>query len=322
MDQRTLGENGPTVSRVCLGTMTFGSQVDESAAAGMVAAALDAGVNFVDTANVYNGGKAEEILGRVLEGRRDEVVLASKVGIKVGDGPDDVGLSRAAIEKGVESSLRRLRTDRLDVFYLHQPDYATPPDETLEAVDRLVKAGKVLHLGASNYAAWQVTQLRWLADKADRPPLRVVQPPYNLLARGADPELVPACRALGVGLVAYNPLAGGLLTGKHPADGPLAGSRFERMPTYKDRYWHPANLAAVRELAAVAAAEGRSLVGLALGWVLHHSPVDCVIVGASRADQLAENLAAAGRGPLSPEAVAACDRVWAALRGSSPAYHR
>src|SRR4051794_39069630 len=207
MDRRPLWDAGPVVSRVCLGTMTFGAQVDEPTAAGMIAAALDAGVDFIDTANVYNGGQSEEILGRRLEGRRDRVVLASKVGIKVGDGPDDVGLSRTAITKGVEASLRRLRTDRLDVFYLHQPDYNTPPEETLEAVDRLVKAGKVLSLGASNYAAWQVTHFRWLADRNGWPVVQTVQPLYNLLARGADAELLPMCRALGIGLVAYNPLA-------------------------------------------------------------------------------------------------------------------
>jgi aryl-alcohol dehydrogenase-like predicted oxidoreductase len=322
MDRRTLPGTDLTVSRVCLGTMTFGAQADEAVAASMVDAALDHGVNFFDTANVYAGGRSEETLGRVLAGRRDRVVLASKVGIKVGDGPADSGLSRAAIEKAVEDSLRRLRTDRLDLYYLHQPDPATPPEESLEALARLVRAGKVRHVGASNYAAWQVCRLLWLADKNGWPPIRVVQPMYNLLARGIEPELLPMARALSVGVVAYNPLAGGLLTGKHKPAAPLAGTRFELMPAYKDRYWHPANFAAVGELARAAAAAGRSLAGLALAWVLHHTPVDGVIVGASRPEQLRENLDSLDRGPLPAEAVAACDRVGKELRGPSPQYNR
>jgi aryl-alcohol dehydrogenase-like predicted oxidoreductase len=320
-----------------LGTMTFGAQVDEPAAAAMMGVCLDRGVNFLDTANVYAGGRSEEILGRVLAGRRDRVVLASKVGIKVGDGPADSGLSRAAIEKAVEDSLRRLRTDHLDLYYLHQPDPATPLEESLEAMGRLVRAGKVRHVGASNYAAWQVCRLNGLADQGGGPPVRVVQPMYNLLARGIEPELLPMAQTLGVGVVAYNPLAGGLLTGKHRAEAPLAGglltgkhqaaaplagTRFELMPAYRDRYWHPANFAAVGELARAAAAAGRSLAGLALAWVLYHTPVDGVIVGASRPEQLRENLDALDRGPLPAEAVASCDRVWKELRGPSPQYNR
>jgi aryl-alcohol dehydrogenase (NADP+) len=301
--------------------MTFGAQVDEPAAAEMVDLCLDRGVNFIDTANIYAGGRSEEILGRVLAGRRGRVVLASKVGIKIGDGPADSGLSRAAIEKGIDDSLRRLRTDYLDLYYLHQPDSATPLEESLEALERLVKAGKVKHVGASNFAAWQVCRLLWLADRGGGSP-RVVQPMYNLLARGIESELLPMARTLGVGIVAYNPLAGGLLTGKHSAAAPLAGTRFELMPAYRDRYWHPANFAAVSELAQAATAAGRSLAGLALVWVLHHTQVDCVIIGASRPAQLRENLDSFGAGPLPAEAVAACDRVWKELRGPSPQYNR
>jgi aryl-alcohol dehydrogenase (NADP+) len=322
VDLRTLPGTDLAVSRVCLGTMTFGAQADEPAAADMVAAALDRGVNFIDTANVYAGGRSEEIVGRILAGRRDRVVLASKGGIKVGDGPADSGLSRAAIEKGIDASLRRLRTDYLDLYYLHQPDPLTPMDESLEAMARLVRAGKVRHVGASNYAAWQVSRLNGLADKHDWPPVRVVQPLYNLLARGIEPELLPMANALGVGVVAYNPLAGGLLTGKHQPAGPVAGTRFELMPAYKDRYWHPANFAAVAELATTATKVGRSLAGLALAWVRHHPPVDSVIVGASRPEQLRENLDSLEQGPLPPEAVSVCNRVWKELRGPSTQYHR
>jgi aryl-alcohol dehydrogenase (NADP+) len=322
MHRRTLSDTDLTVSRVCLGTMTFGAQVDEPTAAAMVEECLARGVNFIDTANVYNAGRSEEILGRVLKGRRDRVVLASKVGNKMGDGPAESGLSHAAIAKGVEDSLRRLKTDHLDLYYFHQPDYAAPLEESLEAMDRLVRAGKVRYLGASNYASWQVCRLLWLAKENGWPAVKVVQPMYNLLARGIESEFLPMGRAFGLATVAYNPLAGGLLTGKHSAAAPLAGTRFERMPAYKDRYWHPANFDAVQDLSAAARAEGRSLVGLALGWLLHHTAADGVIIGASHPEQLRENLAALEAGPLSPDAVAACDHVWKSLRGPSPQYNR
>jgi len=322
METRTLGRTTLTVSRVALGTMTFGAQVDEAAAASMVACGLDRGLNFIDTANAYTAGRSEEILGTVLRGRRDRVVLATKVGIKVGDGPDESGLSRAAIQKGIEDSLRRLRTDYVDLYYLHQPDYAVRPEESLEAMDRLRRAGKVRFLGASNYAGWQVCRLLWLAEKNGWHPVSVVQPVYNLLARGIEQEFLPMCRELGLAPVAYNPLAGGLLTGKHRADAPVAGSRFETTPVYRDRYWHRANFEAVGELSALARAAGRSPVSLALGWLLHHAGVDAVILGASCLEQLRQNLAAADDGPLPAELVTACDKAWAALRGVSPAYNR
>src|SRR5262245_15040045 len=184
MEYRTLSDTNLVVSRVILGTITFGAQVDEAAAAVMVDRCLERGVNFIDTANVYNAGRSEEILGRILGGRRDRVILASKVGIKMGEGPDESGLSPSAIVRGAEESLRRLQTDRLDLYYLHKPDHATPLEESLEAMERLVRAGKVRYLGASNYAGWQVCRLLWLAEANGWPAVRVVQPMYNLLVRG------------------------------------------------------------------------------------------------------------------------------------------
>ena len=322
MDPQTLGQTSLTVSRAALGTMTFGAQVDEATAASMVACCLERGLNVIDTANVYNAGRSEEILGNVLQGRRDRVILATKVGIKMADGPDASGLSQAAITKGIEDSLRRLRTDYVDLYYLHQPDDAVRPEESLKAMDRLVRAGKGRFLGASNYAAWQVCHLLGLAEKNGWQPLSVVQPVYNLLARGIEQEFLPMCREFGLAVVAYNPLAGGLLTGKHRIEAPQPGTRFEKMPVYRDRYWHPAHFEAVRELSDLARAAGRSLVSLALGWLRHHAGVDGVLLGASRLEQLHENLAALNDGRLPPELVVACDKVWAALRGVGPQYNR
>jgi len=323
MEMRVLSGTDLTVSRLCLGTMTFGAQVDESEAASMIDVAFDAGINFIDTANVYNAGASETILGRVLGGRRERVVLATKVGIKTGERPGDVGLSRATIRLQIEESLRRLRTDFVDLYYLHTPDPATPLEKTLSALDELVREGKVRHVGASNFAAWQICRMQWLAETGGWPAMRITQPMYNLLARGVEQEFLPMCRSLGVSIVAYNPLAGGLLTGKHRlAEGPAAGTRFDRMPAYQDRYWRAENFEAVSRLEAAAERDGRSLISLALGWLLHHTSVDCAVIGASSVGQLVANLQAADEGPCSPDALAACDAVWPIIRGVSPTYSR
>jgi aryl-alcohol dehydrogenase-like predicted oxidoreductase len=302
--------------------MTFGGQADEAVARRMVDHCLDAGIDFFDTANVYGKGRSEEILGGILGRRRRRVVLASKVSGRMGDGPDDAGLSKPAIRKAIEASLRRLQTDYLDIYYLHQPDYSVPLEETLEAMDELVREGKVRYPASSNYASWQVCRMLWLAEKNGCRPARITQPMYNLLARGIEQEYLPMARELGVSTIVYNPLAGGLLTGKHAREAPQPGSRFDRNELYQRRYWHEPFLDAVAELEGVARREGRSMVSLALNWLLHHAPADCVILGASRLEQLEDNLAACRDGPLTPDAVQACDAVWTRLRGVTPRYNR
>jgi 1-deoxyxylulose-5-phosphate synthase len=325
MEIRTLPHTGLSVSRICFGTMTFGAQVDEPAAGRIFERCLDGGINFFDTANVYNAGESERILGRLLAGRRDRVVLASKVRGKMGEAPHEQGLSRAAIVEAVDRSLERLGTDYLDLYYLHLPDYAVPIEESLEAMDSLVRAGKVRHVATSNYAAWQVCRMHALCEKNGWAVPYVSQPMYNLLARGIEAEYLPMCRELGVSTVVYNPLAGGLLTGKHSQQAPVAGSRFDspqlgRM--YMDRYWHPAQFEAVERLRAAAALAGRSLVSVALNWILHHTPADCVILGASRIEQLEQNLAVLNEGALPVPVLEECDRVWESLRGVAPRYNR
>jgi aryl-alcohol dehydrogenase-like predicted oxidoreductase len=322
MQTKTLTHTDLTVSRACFGTMTFGSQADESAALRMVDSALDYGVNFLDTANVYNKGVSETIVGKALKGRRDKFVLASKVHGKMGDAPDESGLSRAAIHKGIEDSLRRLGTDYVDIYYLHQPDYDVRIEESLAAMDELVRAGKVRYAACSNYAAWQMTQILAIAEKRGYKPATITQPMYNLLARGLEPEYAPMCKEFGVSMVVYNPLAGGLLTGKQTREAPLAGTRFDKNQMYLNRYWYDTYFDAVQELTVIARNAGRSLVSLALNWLLHHTATDCVILGASRIEQLEENLKAFDDGALPAETVAACDSVWARLRGVTPQYNR
>ena len=322
METRTLPQTNLTVSRVSCGTMTFGAQADEATSHAMVDYCLEHGVNFFDTANVYSQGASETILGRALHGRRDRVVLASKCAAKMGPAPDQAGLSRAAILRAAEDSLRRLGTDFLDLYYLHWPDYTVPFEESLRALHELVQAGKVRHIGVSNFDAWQLVRLLWLAEQQRLPRIAVTQPMFNLLARGIEQELLPMCREFGIGTVVYNPLAGGLLTGKQHIEAPLPGTRFDKNQAYLDRYWHAANFEAVQELAALARDAQRSPVSLALNWALHHSSIDCVIIGASRLDHLRENLRAATEGPLPADTVAGCDRVWLKLRGPSPRYNR
>jgi aryl-alcohol dehydrogenase-like predicted oxidoreductase len=283
---------------------------------------VDHGINFIDTANVYNRGESERITGKWMAQHRSKVVLATKVRGKMGDGPDEQGLSKSAIVKAIDASLQRLQTDHVDLYYLHQPDYDVPIEESLEAMASLVKAGKVRYPASSNYSGWQVAEMLCLAEKHQWTPATVTQPMYNLLARGIEQEYLPMTSHFGLANCVYNPLAGGMLTGKQQREKPQAGTRFDNNQMYLDRYWHPAYFDAVDKLVQIAAAAGRSLVSVALNWILHHTPIECVILGASRLEQLEQNLATLGDGPLSKETLDACDQVWRDLRGVTPKYNR
>jgi 1-deoxyxylulose-5-phosphate synthase len=322
METRTLPHTDLTVPRACFGTMPFGTQADENDCRRMFDLCMDHGINFFDTANSYNAGKAETIVGNVLKGRRDRVILASKVGFKVGDAPDDQGHSRAAMRKAIDQSLRRLQTDYLDLYYLHLPDWNTPIEEVLETMDEFVRAGKVRYPACSNYASWQVVQMISISERRGFKPPYVSQPMYNLLARGIEQEYLAMCRAYDVSSIVYNPLAGGLLTGKQHRDRPIAGTRFDANPLYLNRYWHPAYFDAVDELQAIAQRAGRTIIDLSLNWLRHHTPADCIILGASTIQQLQQNLDAFERGPLPEDVVKAVDQVWHNLRGITPNYNR
>ncbi len=209
MDSINLKHTGLTVSRICFGTMTFGGQTSEPDARKMIDLCRDRGVNFLDTANAYNLGTSEEILGRILQGHRQDWILATKVRNKMGEGPDMAGLSRAAIFRAIDDSLRRLRTDYVDLYYLHLPDYAAPIEESLDAMNELVKAGKVRYVATSNYSAWQMVEMFWISERKGYPPPLLSQPMYNLIARGIEQEYLPMCRRYDVSNIVYNPLAGG-----------------------------------------------------------------------------------------------------------------
>lgn len=323
MEYRKLTHTDLEVSRISFGTMTFGSQADEATACRMIDRCLDAGINFFDSANVYNQGKAEVILGKALTGRRHKVILATKVRSKMESAPEETGLSPAAIHKAIDSSLRRLQTDYVDVFYLHQPDYDVPIKETLAALDELVRAGKVRYPATSNYAAWQVGEMLWIAEKCGYKPPYISQPMYNLLARGIEEEYLPFCKRFGIAVIPYNPLAGGLLTGKHSGGrGPMAGTRFDGNRMYQDRYWHDDYFAAVEELKTIAQDAGKTLVELSFEWLLSKPQIDSIILGASRPEQLDENLRACEGYRLDGSTLARCDEVWKCLRGITPKYNR
>ncbi len=323
MEYRNLGKTDLRVSRLAMGAMTFGGQTGEPEAIRMVDRCLEHGINFFDTANVYNQGASEVILGKALSGRRHKVVLATKVRGKMGDEPDDVGLKRPAIRRAIDNSLKRLGTDYVDLYYLHQPDWDTRIEETLGAMDELAKEGKIRYPALSNYASWQVVQMLWHSENYGHVPPTVSQPMYNMLARGIEQEYVPCCREFGIGIVAYNPLAGGLLTGKHNRETPPAsGTRFDGNKMYQDRYWHPSYFDAVQEVAAIAGRTGLSMTTLAFRWVLSQPAVDCVLLGATRVDQLEENLKSCAGHSLADDVLKECDQVWEKLRGVTPKYNR
>jgi aryl-alcohol dehydrogenase-like predicted oxidoreductase len=302
--------------------MTFGKPADQSSATCMVNCCIEAGINFFDCANAYQHGEAESMLGAAISGKRHQLVVASKVHHKMGDGPDEGGLSKRAITRAIEDSLRRLQTDYLDIYYLHEPDYSVSMEETMDAMDTLVRQGKVRYVGASNYASWQVCQMHWIAEKNNYQAPSIAQPLYNLIARGIEQEFQPMASRLGVSTIVYNPLAGGLLTGKHDPSRVTPGTRFETTAVYQDRYWRPQAFRALSQFREIAAVAGRSLSSLAFNWLLHHTAATCVILGASRLEQLQQNLTACSEGSLSHETVKACDNVWDEFRGPAPIYNR
>lgn len=323
MKYRTLTGTGAKVSRICLGTMTFGAQVSEADAIRMVHRALDAGVNFIDTADVYTKGVSETIVGKALRGKRDGVILASKVGNQVGPySLKDDGLSRWHIIRGVETCLKRLDTDCLDICYLHKPDYNTPLEESLAAFDYLVRQGMVIYVGMSNYAAWQVCQALWICDRNHFSKPVVTQNVYNLVARGIEQEFLPFCREFKLGLTVYNPLAGGLLTGKHdPQKQPAEGTRFQLNQEYYRRYWLDSNFDALAELMEIAKQADKTPIQLALQWLAAQSVVDSIIIGFSRIEHLDENLSA-WEDELDSDTLKACDQVWKKIKGDSFQYNR
>src|SRR5262249_45269887 len=320
MKTRRLGQTGLKVSEVCLGTMTFGYQCDERTSFQIMDRAADRGVFFFDTADVYpvppspeTAGRTEAIVGAWLEGKRDRFVLATKCRMRVGHGTNDEGLSRRHVVKAVEDSLRRLRTDYIDLYQAHSPDRDTPLEETLQTFDVLVRQGKVRYIGCSNYPAWQVALGLGISARLNVARFDCVQPRYNLLYRESESELLPLCRDQGLGVIAYNPLAGGFLSGKYQAgQPPPSGTRFtlgKSGDLYRERYWQQAQFEAVQQLQRFFGARAKSLVSVAVAWVLMQPGITSAIIGASKPEQLTDSLAATSL-HLDPEEWEACNLAW------------
>lgn len=292
------------VSSLCFGTMSFGTTADEAESARLYAAARDAGIDFFDTADVYGGGRSEEILGRRIAGERDALILASKVYGRTGDGPNDVGLSRRHVTRAVEATLRRLGTDRLDLYYVHMFDPDTPIEETLRALDDLVRRGLILYPAVSNWAAWQIATALGVSAREALARFEAIQPMYNLVKRQVEVEILPLAQAEGLAVVPYSPLGGGLLTGKYAGGATPTQGRLVEADRYARRYGHPDYPGIVDRFLAVAAREGVHPATLAVAWAGSHPGVTAPIVGARTVEQLRPSLAAASfvlRGDLRRE---------------------
>ena len=311
MEFRRIGRSGLKVSEVGLGGNNFGWWADEAASAPVINAALDSGINFIDTADMYDSGHSEEYHGRALKGKRQRVIIATKFGLPMGDGPNERGGSRHYILRAVEDSLRRLQTDYIDLYYIHTADPSTPMEETLSTLDGLVKSGKVRYVGVSNHAAWQVDNALWISETRHLAPFVVVQQQYSLLAREIEKELVPCCQAHGLGVVPYSPLANGLLTGKYrkgqeaPKDSRLGMGN----PMFK-RVLDGANWERLSKLETFAKDRGHTLGELAIAWLLARPWLSSVIAGARKPEQVTANIAAA-TWKLKPDEVSAVDALTA-----------
>lgn len=294
MEYRRLGRSGVLVSEIGLGGNTFGRFADERQTAAIIHRALDLGINHFDTADLYNQGASEEFIGKALADRRDKAIIATKTGFPLDDGPNGKGLSYRRIIACLEASLRRLGTDYVDVYYLHLPDRLTPNEESLRAIDDLIRAGKVRYAACSNYAGWEVVEMAHICDKRGYAMPVVSQSPYNLLDRGIEAELIPACNHLGMNIVPFSPLAGGFLTGKYRRGEPVpAGTRGADNPTWQQRFLTERNFNALEALEGFAKERGRTVGELAVAWLLAQPSVCSVIAGVTRPEQVDQNVAAA-----------------------------
>jgi aryl-alcohol dehydrogenase-like predicted oxidoreductase len=287
MRYRLLGRSGTKVSELCLGTMNFGGPTDEAEAGRIVGHALDNGVNFIDTANVYTEGRSEEILGRLLKGHRQNVILATKVAQVVGNGPNDRGLSRIHVMRAVEDSLRRLQTDTIDLYYTHRVDPNTPWEDVAQTMGALISAGKIRNWALSNVRSWQIAHVAHVCRNLGVPEPVALQPYYNLMNRQPEVEVLPAARTFGLGVVPYSPIARGVLTGKYRLNvAPEAGSRAARQDMrMMQTEWRPESLQIAEELKAYAEARGTTLMAFAVAWVLNNQSISSVIAGPRTLDQ-------------------------------------
>ena len=290
-----MGRSGLKLSEICLGTMTFGHGTDTAEAARIVALALDRGVNVFDTANSYNGGEAEVMLGRALKGRRNEAIVATKFFNPMGPGPNDSGMSRWHIFRALDDSLRRLAMDHVDLYFIHHVDEQTPLEEMLRALDDLVRSGKVRYIACSNYECWRLMEAMAISDSCNLARFECYQPQYSLVVRDIEEEIVPACELKGLGIVCWSPLAGGYLGGRYrPGEAKVAGTRSAEGWAYPSKYFAPNAEKILAALLEAAKELGRSPAEVALRWVLDRPFMTSAVIGARDAAQAAQSMKAGG----------------------------
>ena len=310
------------VSALCLGTMMFGAQTSEADAISIMDYAVANGVNFIDTADVYNQGESERIVGKALLNKRSEVILATKVNGQMGKNPNNRGLNRRHILSAVDESLDRLKTDYIDLYYMHAPDYETDLEESIDTMSTLVRNGKIRYIGISNFAAWQIADLLAICDKRGYVAPVITQNVYNAITRGVENELVPFLKAHRMGMAVYNPIAGGLLSGKHKSGQPTQNTRFANDTNYANRYWSEENFEAVTKFENIAKENGMNILELAFRWVASREVVTSVISGVSRLEQIQQNISLFNNAGFSEDAAKACDEVWRSLAGTRFTYNR
>jgi aryl-alcohol dehydrogenase-like predicted oxidoreductase len=308
MEHRRLGKTGLMVSELCLGCMTFGRELDEGGSREIIARFLEAGGDFIDTADVYEQGASEEIVGRAVKGVREDLVLATKVRFPMGDGPNDAGLSRKHVLAGCEASLRRLGTDYIDLYQVHAWDAATPLEETLSALTDLVRQGMVRYVGVSNFTGWQLMKALYVSELGGFERFVSLQPQYSLVERNIEREILPVCREEGLGVIPWSPLGGGFLSGKYRrGEGPPQGSRIAEAVESMEEHWGrratERNWRTLDVVGEISEETGKSYAQVSLNWLLRQEGVTAPIIGASRMEQLEDNLGAAGL-ELSEEQVA------------------
>lgn len=292
MKRVPLGRTGVEVSELCFGTMSFGAEADEATAAAMYRNCREAGINFFDCADIYSYGVAEEVLGKLIKSERDDLVITSKVFNRMGPDSNSGGTNRRHIARAIEQSLKRLQTDRLDVYFLHQFDHATPLEETLRGLEDVVRSGKVLYIGASNFAAWQIAKSLGISAKQGWTGFSVLQPMYNLVKRQAESEILPLAISEGLGVISYSPVGGGLLSGKFRPGVKPDGTRLSENTMYSKRYGEPWVFEVAEKFTAFAEANGYHPVSLAVAWVKAHQGITAPIIGARNPEQLAPSLKA------------------------------
>lgn len=292
MEYKVLGRTGMKVSQLCFGTMSFGGDADEETSAAMYKRCRDVGINFFDTANVYSNGRSEEILGKLMQGSRDELVITTKGFGKMGTHPNAGGLSRHTLSQAVDQSLRRLGTDRIDIYFVHQYDPNTPIEEVVDVLDHLVQQGKILYPAVSNWAAWQIAKALGISERKVKARFECIQPMYNLTKRQAEVEILPLAEAESMGVIPYSPLGGGLLTGKYSTSQRPDSGRLVENAMYQKRYYESIYYEVAERFSKHAQERGVDPASLAVAWVMSHPAVTSPIIGARSVKQLEGSLGA------------------------------